>query len=386
VGSAPEIGRILVLEVTPNCNNACGHCYNSWRGDAGDRKLERPLPASALCSLVARISEEGKVGQVALSGGEPFLRTDLPEIVRGLTDLGIHTTIITNGTLIRDRILRQLPPETVFEITLFSPDPLIHDEMAGRPCFEAVVDTLLRLGRQERPFVISCVLTRRNVRDTANTMKLALALGAQAVLLNRVNLARRTLARADELAPTGAELAASLKEANELAGRLGVTVAVSVPIPPCVVDVSRYQHLQFGWCPRGGARAYYTVTWDGTLRPCNHSSVVLGDLRKASFSHLVETRACRDYWAPLPQECRSCQHPLRDVCRGGCPAAAHECYGTTTRLDPFVELRGNYGTPPLCRSTKALGSDPLPINPSSRLLPEASNEPSFKTIARVGLD
>src|ERR1017187_8151033 len=80
-----------------------------------------------------------------------------------------------------------------------------------------------------------------------------------------------------------------------------------------------YQHLHFGWCPRGGSHAYYTVSYNGLLRPCNHSSAILGDLRTEGFAEIVARESTRAYWSPIPAECRQCPESLRDSCRGGWP-------------------------------------------------------------------
>jgi radical SAM protein with 4Fe4S-binding SPASM domain len=119
-------------------------------------------------------------------------------------------------------------------------------------------------------------------------------------------------------------------------------IAVSVPIPPCVVDLKPYQHLLFGWCPRGrSADVYYTVSHNAMLRPCNHSSVILGDLRKQSFTELVKSRRAAAFWRPVPAACQKCVLPGHKLCRGGCPAASDECYGTRRRWDPIVEVSQN---------------------------------------------
>jgi hypothetical protein len=40
----------------------------------------------------------------------------------------------------------------------------------------------------------------------------------------------------------------------------------------------------------------------------------------------------------VPPACVRCEHPLRDLCRGGCPAASDECYGTRERWDPIIDM------------------------------------------------
>lgn len=327
-----------VLEVTPDCNHACLHCYNYWRGsrvrEAGDKSLSR----REIRDVVRTIKRDAPLKQAAITGGEPLLRTDLPGIVRDLADEGVGAVVITNGVLLTRSRLEAYPEGTIFEVTLFSADAALHDRIAGRRSFQRTLEGLARIRQHKHTFILASVLSRLNAHDTARTMKLGIALGAEAVMINRVNLSRRTFAMAKDLVPSAAALRRSLDGAEEVAERYGLAVAISVPVPPCVVDPRDYPRLHFGWCPRGGKDAYYTVGHTGTLRPCNHSSVILGSLLEQGFGELVRSRGSREFWAPVPRRCAACSHPLRDSCRGGCPAAAHECYGSRTRVDPFVKF------------------------------------------------
>jgi Fe-coproporphyrin III synthase len=90
--------RLLTYTVTFRCNAKCIMC-DSWKmnGD-GDMTLDE----------IAKVFRQiGKLDAVRLTGGEPFVRTDLPAIldlaVRHLRPLGVHIT--TNGFL-TDRIVR----------------------------------------------------------------------------------------------------------------------------------------------------------------------------------------------------------------------------------------------------------------------------------------
>lgn len=121
-------------------------------------------------------------------------------------------------------------------------------------------------------------------------------------------------------------------------------MSVSAPNPPCIVAPREFPNLHLGWwCPRGGENAYYTVGCTGLLRPCNHSSVVLGDLRTKEFAGAPLSRRAREFWKPVPQECAVCSHPLKDACRGGRPAVADECYRSRRRVYPVRLLCGEPG-------------------------------------------
>lgn len=328
--------RFLVLELTRACNHRCAHCYDRARRALHPPPSTPVLSRAAIRELVARVRAETTLEHVALSGGEPFLREDLPGIAGDLADAGLGVVVITNGARLRSARLSRFPRGTVFEVTLFSADAALHDRMAGTPCFEEVLLGVSRLEKLRHHLAVSIVICRANAHDVGRTMRLALAAGAGTVLLNRVNLSSGSYARASALVPDAAALRLALRQADDVAGRYRTGVAVSVPVPPCLIEPREYPHLQFCWCPRGSDSSYYTVDPWGRLRPCNHSSRVLGDLRTSGFGALVRSCRASAFWSRSPPACAGCTHPLARQCGGGCRAAADECLGRTDEVDPFV--------------------------------------------------
>ena len=336
-----EITRVVV-EVTEDCNNACVHCYNYWREKRAPLGALQELSRTCILDLIRKVKRDAPLSQVGLSGGEPTLREDLPDIVGDLADEGLSSVVITNGTLLFESYLRRFPEGSIFEITLFSADARLHNRIAGKPVFDQVVEGMVRIQKHRCRSALACVITKLNAHDVKRTIELGIALGVDAVLFNRINLSRCVLPMANKLVPSATMLRESLDAAEEAATKYEVLIAVSVPIPPCVVDPSAYPHLRFGWCPRGNKDSYYTLGSTGLLRPCNHSSVILGDLRTQSFHDIVLGQKSKEFWAPVPNECLACEHPLKDQCRGGCPAAADECYNTRDRMDPIVQFANKH--------------------------------------------
>jgi radical SAM protein with 4Fe4S-binding SPASM domain len=333
----PLAFQTVVVEVTEACHHRCLHCYNYWRDEHAPIKASDTLSRAEILSLIRKVQRDTPLRQVALSGGEPLLRRDLPEIATDLVTAGLEVMVITSGTLLDDEKLKRFPSGTGFEFTLFGVTAGLHDRIAGRPgAFAKVIRGIQCAGRHGFPLALTCVVNRLNAHEVLETIELGIALKAQAVLFNRMNLSRSTLPVADQLVPSIAQLRQALDAADEAAQRYGISVAVSVPIPPCLIDISRYRNLHFGWCPRGDEGAYYTIGHNGLIRPCNHSSVVLGNLRKERFADIVMSESARAFWQPVPAACQSCEHPLKDSCRGGCLAASHECYGSADLIDPFV--------------------------------------------------
>lgn len=329
----------IVIEVTEACQHACLHCYNFWSQDRAPVHSPGSLTRNEIRDLVRSIKRQTPIKEVAISGGEPLLREDLPEIVGDLVDDGLSVVVITNGALLDDPRVSRFPQGTIFETTLFSTDAALHDRIAGRRgAFRKVIRGAVSVAKKQCRLALALVLNRLNAHDVRRTMELGIALGADAILLNRVNLGRHTFPQADRLVPSLTQLKEALDAAESVVKDYRAMVAVSVPIPPCLIDLDPYPNLHFGWCPRGGKDAYYTVSHTGLLRPCNHASVVLGDLRRQDFAQIVEGPRTRAFWEPVPRECLECRHPLAAACRGGCPAASHECYGTRDRWDPIIDV------------------------------------------------
>jgi MoaA/NifB/PqqE/SkfB family radical SAM enzyme len=68
-----------------------------WKRTTIDLNLEQEK------AILKRIYDSGAVG-IAFEGGEPLLRNDLVEILAFSRSLPLHTSLITNGTLLESRI------------------------------------------------------------------------------------------------------------------------------------------------------------------------------------------------------------------------------------------------------------------------------------------
>jgi MoaA/NifB/PqqE/SkfB family radical SAM enzyme len=335
----------ICLELTNSCNNSCLHCYNFWRANGHSKvtDADKTLSREDIRQILGKVKEDVPLKYVAVSGGEPLLRKDLPQIVGDLVDLGLQPVIITNGVLLEEELLKQLPRGTSFEITLLGHTAELHDKLAGNKVFDIVVQNTSRIGRYGSYFTAVFVATRLNALDVLNTTELGIALGATSIMYNRINLSRGTKSYANELVPTVTALEQSLGLLQEAVLKYGIQAFCSVPIPPCIVDIAAYPKIKFGWCPRGGENSYYTIGYNGLLRPCNHSSVILGDLRTEGFSEILSRERCKLFWQTIPEKCTKCSHPLKDKCRGGCTAASDEFYGSQLSIDPICELAKGYG-------------------------------------------
>lgn len=81
----------VLMEVTQRCNLNCSVCFASSGGEAEDPSLDK------IREWLQILAEAGKAF-VHISGGEPTVRDDLPEIIRMIADMGFpYIQLNTNG-------------------------------------------------------------------------------------------------------------------------------------------------------------------------------------------------------------------------------------------------------------------------------------------------
>ena len=132
------------LDLTHRCNLKCIHCY---LGDRSFRMQHKEMSTQQILSILDQVTEAGCL-HFLLTGGEPLLREDFPEIYRHAKNNGLLVTVFTNGTLITDKILelfRDLPPRLV-EISLYGATASTYETVTGVPgSYEKCIHGIERL-------------------------------------------------------------------------------------------------------------------------------------------------------------------------------------------------------------------------------------------------
>lgn len=115
--------QIAHLTLTIRCNLKCSYCCIS--GLMADRKGNWQKYEATL-EKVKRLMETPLLSKALfcdLSGGEPLLVVELPEIIRYLTDQGRLTNVSTNGIYLRDNI-QVLKDSGISRVNLSIYDPV----------------------------------------------------------------------------------------------------------------------------------------------------------------------------------------------------------------------------------------------------------------------
>jgi len=147
--------RISLLE---KCNLRCTYCMPA-DGIALSPKASL-MTADEIFSIAQTFVENG-VDKIRLTGGEPLLRKDFPEIASKLAALDVALSITTNGILI-DRHIDVLKQNKINKINL-SLDTLVASKFHSitlRNQFEKVVDNLHLLLNNDFKVKVNVVLMK----------------------------------------------------------------------------------------------------------------------------------------------------------------------------------------------------------------------------------
>ncbi len=333
----------LIFEVTQACNHACLHCYNVWQGPQTIPYPRCQLDMARTLDLLAKALDETTCSHVTLTGGEPLLRSDLWPILEFLQRRHVHMTVISNGRLLTEPVVMSLLERGVglFELPLLSHRREVHDGLSGVPgAWNAVLSAMADIRLHRGQVVASFVATRRNIEHLGETLKLAFAFGARGVMFNRFNPGGRGREHLSELLPTVDQVREALGVAEKMSVELKLPISCSIPIQPCLIDISKHPHLGFGFCAIGSERAYYTLDPLGNLRACNHTDLILGNLFNESFAALTTPERLSAFTCAIPSFCVDCNRRLE--CQGGCKASAQVCFGSLTAEEPFLRSASHH--------------------------------------------
>ena len=151
---APPLSNV-VISVTERCNLRCEGC---WAAEY-DKRDDLPYP---LLDRIVRELKEMRASFVTFTGGEPFMRADILDLMEAHPD--VFFQIYTNGTLITDAMADRLAKlgnaVPLVSINGFERD---NDGIRGAGNFKAVSEAFDRLKSRGIFFGVSLTATSRNM-------------------------------------------------------------------------------------------------------------------------------------------------------------------------------------------------------------------------------
>lgn len=173
-----ETGRRMPVSIcwSPivRCNLSCPMCLD----DTSVRELGRAHRAR----IAEVIGASGVLG-VDISGGEPLLLGDLPDLARTLTQAGCVVSVTTNGWHLSRRANELAGVLDAVRVSIDGPAARLHDAWRGCGSFDRAVAGVRAATTAGLPVQVQTVLMRSSASSLQDLVDLAKDLGAAGVTL-----------------------------------------------------------------------------------------------------------------------------------------------------------------------------------------------------------
>ena len=112
--------NIVYAHVTPTCNLKCIHC-NLPKVDGiehGTLRRVNEMSTDEWLNSLTQLRDWLGPFKLNISGGEPFVRKDIMQILEHSCDIGIMTGVVTNGTFITEKVADKLAEMGMFNVNI----------------------------------------------------------------------------------------------------------------------------------------------------------------------------------------------------------------------------------------------------------------------------
>lgn len=315
--AAPDSVSIIV---TKRCNLRCVMCdfwKDTKKSPAGEMSLgEFKELFKSLRSLGTRA--------VQLTGGEPFLRKDLNDILREAKQNSLETAVVTNATLCSEDNVREFAANTdLVYISLDAPSKELHEKIRGVPnifdkirrSLQLLTDTIKANSFSTR-VIICTIITPQGIHDPSKMVNLAKKLNVNGIIYNPpsgITYGYTTLKNAFDGSP----------EAHSAYSRMIDKIITLMSNPDNLIRSNPFYLEESKKFLKGDTRYHKfpclgggyngpLVAFDGTVFPCCAWDKSMGNIKKSPFSKIWNSEAAREIRSQVKKrQCPVCHHHTR---------------------------------------------------------------------------
>ena len=173
---SPEFERPYVISwtLTYRCNLSCQFCYASCSsaGLPDGWREETTMSDDEVCRVLDIIRHDAQCPSVSFTGGEPTLRPDLPELVRGAAQAGLYSHLVTAGTTLDRDGIAELQSEGLrsVQLALQGVEPEAADRIAGVEAHARKLEFAAHVTSLGLPLTLNVVLHRENLHRVGDVI------------------------------------------------------------------------------------------------------------------------------------------------------------------------------------------------------------------------
>ena len=176
------------IYLTDRCNLRCSHCWITPAYNRADRNINSEIDIKYLKKAIIDAKSIG-LSSVKLTGGEPFLRKDILDLIDFLSLNDITVDIETNGTLLNEEIVKKLNDNSVNQVSvsLDGASEKSHEsirKVAG--CYQKTLNGLALLTKSNIGTQIIMSLYEGNISDIEKLADIAARMGVGSLKINPI--------------------------------------------------------------------------------------------------------------------------------------------------------------------------------------------------------
>lgn len=311
-----------LLELTYKCSEACIHCYNPGASRNDEEKNTRnqfkELEIEDYKRIIDELYDEGVI-RVCLSGGDPFSKSIVWDIIDYLYHKDIAFDIYTNGQNLfgKEKKLANYFPCAI-GVSIYSTDANIHDGITRiKGSFIKSIKVLDSLSKYSIPICIKCCIMRTNLKtylgvsDIAQKYKATLQL--ECAIFDSVD-GDTCVSKYLRLNQTELELV--LRDKNN-----------PIYVGNDIQDYGRIKKDLDDIGCRAGIQNF-CITPTGNLIPCCSYHASLGNLKEKHLAEILNSGSIKRLTSLKLKEYEECgQHDYCDFCQL-CPGLNFAEHGT----------------------------------------------------------
>ena len=325
--------RWLLAELTYACPLQCPYCSNPI--DYAQHSNE--LSTDDWLRVFTEARAMGAV-QLGLSGGEPLIRKDLPELIRHARGLGYYINLITSGYGLSEEKIVALKEAGLdhIQISIQAPEASLNNYLAGTESFEEKKRVARLIKKHGYPMVLCVVIHRENIHLMQEILEMAEELGADYLELANTQYYGWAHINRDQLLPNREQFEQAEAIAQAYKEKVKGRMKIYYVVPDLYEDRPKA-------CMNGWGTTFLTVAPDGMALPC-HEARILPGLNCPN----VKDMSIRDIWEKsdafnrfrnfewMQEPCKTCPEKTKDF--GGCRCQAFLMTGDMNATDPVCSL------------------------------------------------
>jgi radical SAM protein with 4Fe4S-binding SPASM domain len=325
------------LYVTRECNLKCIYCFANAKYIYDNNSIDQPKRMNDLIDQIAGL----EIKKILITGGEPTLISDLPNIIDQLTKHDIEVILATNAYSMNENMAERLRESGVQEVQakLDASNPIIQDKLSGvAGSFVKLIDGIRTLRKHFSKLSVASVTTSLNIMEIPKVIRICADLGVDEVSPRIYTPGIWALSGRG-----GAYLNPppnSILWLEEKIAELKEQYKGIIKIEPIESkSFSKRRENEVAMCP--GFVSSCTILENGLVVPCETLSdfsndFIIGNANKETIldiwnSEKAEKWVLRE--SPKVEEpCSVCDEFTR--CKGGCPWRSYVAYGNWS-VDPY---------------------------------------------------